>query len=205
MATATETLPKKRRREETRQRLMEAALNVFAQRGYERATVDEVVKEAGFSKGAFYVHFESKEDLFWAMLDERIAAMQEAFRRALDVEAPVVENERRLLTTIFDFEKQQRSWPALFMEFVAHAGRNDKVREQLSALYQRWHSFAVEILTQGQEAGRVRKDLDVAFMASVIIALIEGSIMQSRLAPDSARLDNMVEPLSKLLAEWLER
>ena len=43
---------------------MEAALGVFARHGYERATVDEIVREAGYSKGAFYVHFESKEDLF---------------------------------------------------------------------------------------------------------------------------------------------
>ena len=82
MVTTTEPVPKRRRREETRQRLMESALGVFARNGYERATVDEIVREAGFSKGAFYVHFEAKEDIFWAMLEERTKHLQEAFREA---------------------------------------------------------------------------------------------------------------------------
>ena len=81
MTTATTPAARKRRsRGETRQRLLDSALAVFARNGYERATVDEIVREAGFSKGAFYVHFESKEDLFWEMLQERIDAQQEMFR-----------------------------------------------------------------------------------------------------------------------------
>jgi TetR/AcrR family fatty acid metabolism transcriptional regulator len=201
MTTAATPPTKRRRREETRQRLLDSALAVFAQHGYERATVDEIVREAGFSKGAFYVHFESKEDLFWEMLQARIAAQQEALRQAMDLSAPTT--ELRVLTAIFDVEKQDRSWPAMYMEFAAHAARNEKVRERLSVLYERWHSFTVEMLKAGQAAGRVRTDQDVEFMASVLIAVIEGSMMQSRLAPQSVRLSEMVEPLSRLLMEWL--
>ena len=76
--------PQRRRREETRAKLLEAATSILARSGFERATLDEIVREAGFSKGAFYVHFESKDDLFWAMLEERISRQQEAFRRAVD-------------------------------------------------------------------------------------------------------------------------
>lgn len=204
MTAVTEVASKKRRREETRQRLLDASLSVFARHGYERATVDEIVREAGFSKGAFYVHFESKEDLFWAMLEERIAAHQEALRQAIDPSASVAENERRILEAIFSLGRQDSAWAAMFMEFAAHAGRNEKVRQRLAAMYQRWHSFTVEMLNAGRDAGRVRKDLDVEFIASVLIAVVEGSIMQSRLAPESMKLDRMVEPLSRLLAEWLE-
>jgi hypothetical protein len=90
------------------------------------------------------------------------------------------------------------------MEFVAHAARNGKVRDQLAAMYQNWRTFAVEVLHAGQEAGKVRKDLDAEFLAAVIIAMIEGSMMQSRLASGIVDLKKMVEPLSGLLAEWLE-
>ena len=61
MVTTAKPVPRRRRRAETRQRLTDAALGVFARNGYERATVDEIVREAGFSKGAFYVHFEAKD------------------------------------------------------------------------------------------------------------------------------------------------
>lgn len=204
MATAASTVTKKRRREETRQKLLDSAFSVFATHGYERATVDEIVREAGFSKGAFYVHFGSKEDLFWAMLEGRIDVLQETMRGALDNAQSAAENERRVLEAIFALDKEDRHWPALFVEFVAQAARNERVREKLNEMYRRWHSFTVELLEEGRLAGRVRKDLDVDFMASVTMALIEGSLMQSRLAPDSVNLDSMVEPLSRLIGDWLE-
>jgi AcrR family transcriptional regulator len=204
MATAAEPAPKRRRREETRQRIAAAALPVFARSGYERATVDEIVREAGYSKGAFYVHFESKEDLFWGMLEERISGQQDAFRQALDETRSAEENIQALLTTIFAIFRKDAMWSALFIEFVAHAARNDKVRERLAAMYQNWRDFTVETLNQGREVGRVRKDLDVEFVATVMIALIEGMIMQARLAPGAIRPEDAIEPLSRLLADWLK-
>jgi TetR/AcrR family fatty acid metabolism transcriptional regulator len=204
MVTTAGPAPKRRRRAETRERLVKAALGVFARNGYERATVDEIVREAGYSKGAFYVHFEAKEDIFWAMLEERLAQQQEAFREALDIDVPVAQNLQTILRSLFALNQNEPLWSALFMEFVAHAARNGKVRDKLAAMYQSWRSFAVEVLHAGQEAGKVRKDVDAEFLASVIIAMIEGSMMQSRLAPGTLDLEKMVEPLSGLLAEWLE-
>jgi len=204
MTTTAEPVAKRRRREQTRGRLVESALSVFARHGYERATVDEIVRDAGYSKGAFYMHFESKEDLFWSMLEQRIEAQQEALRQAIDASQTVAANERRILEAIFALNRQDVSWPALFLEFAAHAGRNERVREKLAAMYERWHNFTVEMLRVGQEAGHVRKDLDIPFMAAVTIALVEGSLMQSRLAPPAMRLDKQVEPLAELLARWVE-
>jgi TetR/AcrR family fatty acid metabolism transcriptional regulator len=204
MVTTAEPLPKRRRREETRRKLMDSALGVFARNGYERATVDEIVREAGFSKGAFYVHFEAKEDIFWAMLEERMKHLQQTFREAADPDLPVSQNLAIILRTIFSQNREDPLWSALFMEFAAHASRDNKVRDQLAAMHRSWRDFAIEALERGREAGLVRKDLDVQFIASVQIAVVEGMLMQSRLAPDSFDLDAAVEPLSRLLAEWLE-
>src|SRR5436190_12596775 len=55
-----------------REALLAAALAVFAERGYRDASVDEVAERAGYSKGALYWHFSSKDDLFYALLEERI-------------------------------------------------------------------------------------------------------------------------------------
>ena len=202
-ATTTPTAPKKRRsREETRQKLLDSALQVFARNGYERATVDEIVREAGFSKGAFYVHFETKEDLFWEMLEERITAQQETFRQVVDSSLSVAENERRILEQAFNMSAHPLG-PAVILEFTAHGMRNEKVREQLARMYERWHTFVAETLTAGQELGVVRKDIDLALLASTIMALFEGSMIQSHFAPDSLRLDRKVEDLSGLIAELI--
>src|SRR2546427_12168978 len=106
MTTAAAPVAKRRRREETRQRLLDSALGVFARHGYERATVDAIVREAGFSKGAFYVHFESKDDLFWAMLEQRINRQLDTFREALDASVPVTQNLQSILSSAFDVNRR---------------------------------------------------------------------------------------------------
>ncbi|HRQ22849.1 MAG TPA: helix-turn-helix domain-containing protein, partial [Anaerolineales bacterium] len=57
------------RSEETRSRIIESAIKLFSARGFNAASVDDICKEAGISKGAFYHHFESKQALFLALLD----------------------------------------------------------------------------------------------------------------------------------------
>jgi len=182
---------------------MEAAISVFARSGFDRATVDEIVREAGFSKGAFYVHFESKEDLFWAMLEERISRQQDTFRRAVGHTQPVADNVRLILSGVFGLLRDDPLWGSLFAEFGAHALRNEKVRQRLASMYDRWRELIADILSESREAGRVRRDIDPQFIATVLIAATEGSIMQSRLAPETVRLDEIVEPLTTILAEWL--
>src|SRR4030081_2422301 len=62
------------RRAQTRTRLLEAAARVYARRGFEAATLDAVAEDAGFTKGAVYDHFGSKENLLFALLDEHLSA-----------------------------------------------------------------------------------------------------------------------------------
>lgn len=205
MTTETTPATKKRRdRGETRQRLLESALAVFARNGYERATVDEIVREAGFSKGAFYVHFESKEDLFWEMLQERIDKQQELFRQAIDVSLSVEENEKRILQVVFASHDDPLG-PAVFLEFAAHGMRNQKVQERLSEMYGRWHAFVSETLTAGRELGLVRDDIDISLLASAIMAIIEGGMIQSRLAPEHLRLNRRVDDFAHLLSLLISR
>jgi len=196
--------PRRRKREETRERLLKSAFSVFARNGYDRATVDEIVRDAGFSKGAFYVHFKTKEDLFWAMLEERAMSMQQAFLLVLHPEVPLKDNVQRLLTAIFDIEKRDPEWPATFMEFLAHAGRNAAVRERLSKIFESWHGFIADMLRVSRDKGIVRSDVEIDFLARSAIALIEGTILQSRLSRDPRQLDDLIEPLCSLLTELLE-
>ncbi len=183
--------------------MLEAATSVLARSGFERATLDEIVREAGFSKGAFYVHFESKDDLFWAMLEERISRQQDAFRRAVDYKMSMNDNVRTILAAVFGLLGKDPLWGALFMEFHAHAARNEKVRRRLATMYVGWRQLMVDILSVSREAGRMRENADLELMATVLVATVEGSIIQCHLDPKAIRLEEMVEPLTRTLSEWL--
>lgn len=165
--------------------------------------MDQIVREAGFSKGAFYVHFESKDDLFWAVLEERIFRQNEALRQAVDHSKPMADNVRTILSAVFGLLGDDPLWGSLFMEFHAHAARNDEVRRRLGTMYEAWRQLIVDILNVTREAGRMRKDADLEFMATVLVATVEGSIIQSHLVPEPIHLEELIEPLTRTLTEWL--
>jgi hypothetical protein len=136
------------------------------------------------------------------MLEERISAQQDMFRQTLDGSQSVAENERRILEQAFNMNAHPLG-PAVILEFTAHGMRNKKVRDQLAKMYERWHSFVRETLEAGQELGIVRKDVDVKLLASTMMALFEGSMIQSHFAPENLRLDRKVNDLSSLIAELI--
>ena len=70
---STEALTRREKQQRTRKSLLHAATQIFCQRGLEGASIDEVAQAAGYTKGAFYANFKSKEELFLVMLDERFS------------------------------------------------------------------------------------------------------------------------------------
>jgi len=129
-----EPLTPERRRELTRQHLLEAAAIVFARDGFHGATLDAVASLAGFTKGAVYSNFKSKEDLFLALFEERI-------ERQFALTAEVLESgphERvdqfpRIRTLLHAMLLGDDSFQALYLEFVLYARRNPAARDRLIA------------------------------------------------------------------------
>lgn len=115
-------------RQETRERLLAAASEVFAARGFGAASVEEIASAAGYTRGAFYSNFPDKEAIFLALMDERL-------ERDVAVVAAVMSESTP--ATLFDAlrESQEVSeggpWPALEAEFRAHALRNEAARARL--------------------------------------------------------------------------
>jgi len=83
--SGTVRLTRAEKKAETRARLLESATAVFAEKGMARGSIDDVAEHAGFTKGAFYANFASKEELFLALLDEHFADVLERVDRAITV------------------------------------------------------------------------------------------------------------------------
>jgi len=126
-------LTRKESQARTRSQLLEAAGRVFADRGLERATVDQVAGEAGYTKGAFYANFSSKEEIFLAMLDERFATRLEEIDRVLDSGATVTEQARMAGQEFNDHLAGNPEWSRLFFEFAVQALRDERFRAELVA------------------------------------------------------------------------
>src|SRR2546421_10978385 len=124
-------MTREERRAHTRMCLMEAAGKIFSRQGLQQASIDDVAEEAGYTKGAFYANFKSKEELFLAMLDERFGARIEEVERAFASEEPPPEQARHAAA---DFARATRSDPdneRLFLEFASYALQDPSFREEL--------------------------------------------------------------------------
>lgn len=125
--------------------LLAAARAVFLASGYVRATIDAVAEEAGFSKGVVYSQFESKADLFLALLEQRIserAAQNETAVRGL-------RGARAILALMRTGEKDAQAdsgWPGLLVEFRAQAQRDPTINARYAVLHQETVRRLAEVL-----------------------------------------------------------
>src|SRR5436190_14720207 len=110
-------MSRKETQEQTREQLVAAAAKVFARRGYHRATVDEIASEAGFTIGALYSNFKTKEDLFLAIADRQVetrVAEISAVGDAATGEGPATEAAAEQMRSFLEADPD---WPLLFYEF----------------------------------------------------------------------------------------
>ena len=138
MSTSLEPLTPDRRRQQTRDHLLAAAAQVFADRGFHGATLDAVAAAAGFSKGAVYSNFKNKEDLFLALLESGYSREVESLKATM--EASEVPPESRLTDFIplivegADQSLSPGTWAVLYMEFALYAVRHPAARRKLAEL-----------------------------------------------------------------------
>ena len=125
-----------RKTAETRRKLLNAALRVFAKSGFEASRIEDIAAEAGHTRGAFYANFDTKEDLFFALLE------QQASRRIKDLQTrlELCDSAPERLRGLREFYLERagdRQWVLLTVEFKLFALRHAKLRAKLAAAHQR--------------------------------------------------------------------
>jgi AcrR family transcriptional regulator len=114
----------------TRNLLLSAAEQVFARVGYERAQVEEIAEAAGFSKGALYAHFESKEELFLALYQMKTVSYLAKLRHALD-SAPTRERKIDAFRSFYIDLSKDKDWALISLETKLFMRRHPEVKERL--------------------------------------------------------------------------
>jgi AcrR family transcriptional regulator len=188
------------RSEETRSRILEAAVKLFSNHGYNRASVDDICSEAGISKGAFYHHFESKQALFLALLDGWLQAIDKAIEASKDQTAPETFMQ---MTEAFPyvFATADEGLP-MFFEFWLQASRDKKVWEASIAPYRRYHKYFTSLIQKGVEEGSF-VEVDPELAARMIVSTAMGLFLQSLLDPKGAKWEKVARESTTLLLNSL--
>jgi AcrR family transcriptional regulator len=125
------------RQAHTRTQLVDAAERLFTAQGFHATSLDAVAAEAGFTKGAVYSNFASKEDLFFAVYERRVDARVAEVERIIE-EAPTPrEGIERIIPGTRHRPETDDRWMAVFFEFWAHVLRHPELRERFAAQHRR--------------------------------------------------------------------
>lgn len=192
------------RGEETRSRILEAAVTAFAKQGYDATGVAEICRRADVSKGAFYHHFSSKQALFLELLDRWLAGLDEQLERARGGAASAPEQllgMTGLIGRLFRAADQQLP---MFLEFWTKAAHDPAVWEATIAPYRRYRAFFADMIQSGVTEGSLRRvDPDTA--ARVIVSLAVGLVVQGLLDTEGADWGQVAREGTRMLLKGLER
>jgi AcrR family transcriptional regulator len=181
-----EPLTPERRRAMTRQHLLEAAAIVFARNGLHGSTLDEVAATAGFTKGAVYSNFKSKEDLFLELLDDRMMRQYVVVSEVLESGSHDQSDQRpRIRDLIGAGLFWDDTWSALYLEFVLYATRNPEARAKLAAFAQRSRALVQQMIETEYEASGLEARYSTADLAEISLALFNGFGVDRLVDPDS--------------------
>lgn len=179
------TKTRKEQQAETRSRLMQSAARLFCRRGLEQASVDEVARDAGYTKGAFYANFRSKEELFLAMMDEKFAAEIDRLDEALRSGEDIDEQARHAGEDFIRFASADGEWPRLFFEFAGYAARNDQFREEFMTRYRAMRERVTSLYQRRVTELGLEPPIDgVEQVAVMTTCMANGFLMEQLLEPD---------------------
>lgn len=209
--TTADATPVSARRALTRDRLLAAASAVFAERGILAASVEEICEQAGFTRGAFYSNFESKDDLYFALLrrehDRHFAATKQAIGEA-DLHAaeqpPSPEElegmvQRAVLTTLRTM-RSDREAVLTGYEMRLYAARTPEVTAQYQEFMRESYALFAELVQEAFIATGATLAISIEQVLDLMIAVVEQKRLSLLVEDDSADAEaELAEQLAVLL------
>ncbi len=173
-----------KRRPRTRAALLQAALQTFAEQGFHAASIEQICERAGYTRGAFYSNFSSKDELFLALFDEHSERIVTRITELVDSIAAADLTLQRLVDVLSDIEPAERDWYLVTTEFTLHAIRDPQAAWVLARHDARLRAEIARCLTEHLgRAGRVLT-VDPDELARLLIAIREGGLAQSYVEPE---------------------
>jgi AcrR family transcriptional regulator len=170
------------RRVRTRAKLLDAAYEAFARDGYHATTLDAIALRANASKGALYYNFESKEDLFVALLEERLGARADEMLGDGAVARPPQVTPERWASHAVQTAGPDRDWNLLFWEFACFAARRPEQRRRLAGELRTFRADAGAWLEAVLAEAGIESPVPAERAATIIAALANGLGLELMLA-----------------------
>jgi AcrR family transcriptional regulator len=191
------------RGEETRNRILDAALEAFARYGYDGTGVAEICRRAGVTKGGFYHHFPSKQAVFLEMLERWLEGIDAQLEAARAGGRTVPEELVRMTGMIRLVFQEAGGRLPIFLEFLTKAGHSPVVWQATVAPFRKYHRFFAQMVGDGIEEGSLRA-IDPELASTVLVAFAVGVLTLGLLDPYRADWGQVAQGGMEMLLEGLK-
>ena len=183
-------------KEESRQKILQAAFEAFAENGYEKTSMDDIVKRSGLSKGTLYWHFTNKRELFLATIQMPFQLIEMQLNALVEQEdTPAETRIRTFFAQVGEYMTVSKNMVGLLVDAFFQSYQSQDAREMVGEMYARYIGAVEQIIRQGIERGEFR-DVDSHMTAVVLMAGGDGVTIYMLLDPAwdvPAALNMMVE------------
>ena len=164
---------------EVHEKIMSAAERLFAQKGYNGTSMNDIVEASGQSKGAIYNHFKSKERLFLSLLEKQTMLGLNQLKDSFASEETAVEKLRKVLDlTMANSCDCPSEVGRMQIEFMIAASRIKSLTSDMKNRYNTIHAFVRELIDEGINNGEFKSEVDSESLTSLLYATLEGLGLQ---------------------------
>jgi AcrR family transcriptional regulator len=163
-----------------RDRILDAAMKLLIERGYTKTTMSHVARQAAVGRGTVYWHFDSKDDLFFSLLERETAKVEGDMPRLLETDLPALEKLEALIRGFFQLYGEAPNLLQAFMSVLT--GSDEHMQQRLlayfSSIYGKYDALIEGLLETAKQDGDVRPDLDSRVVAAAIVVMMDAMFIQ---------------------------
>jgi TetR/AcrR family fatty acid metabolism transcriptional regulator len=192
---------KKRGRDgDKRERILAAAISVFAQKGFYATRVSEIAKAAGVADGTIYLYFENKEDVLVSIFRDRIGQLVEVLKKEIAEAETVEEQIRRIVELQLGLLEGQRDLAEVVTVNLRQS--SSLLKQYAVPLFRDYLDVIAGVIAEGQEQGAFRKDLNPKIAARALWGGLDGIALTWALTdPDPTKLRKAAQQYASLFLE----
>ncbi|KAB2328628.1 TetR/AcrR family transcriptional regulator [Cytobacillus depressus] len=195
-------------KQKRKQQILDSALICFARKGFQAATIDEIVKHSGISKGAIYNYFKSKDEIYLALMTEQTETNN---ARILN-EIGEFQTASEKLNYVFElykgmdpYEKDRKKIIVVHYEFTLHSSRDEEINKILKVRGSKFFlKLIMDIIKEGQSSGEFRADIDLLVVANMFWTVIDGAMIHT-IVNDEFPYEKVIENYQRMIMSFLEK
>jgi AcrR family transcriptional regulator len=188
---------------ETRQAIMQAAVKLFSEKGFEKTSIEELARAAGIGKGTIYSYFQTKTDILHAFCEDEMVCLHQELTDNADKEIPLLQQMVRIYMSEFRHITENREFGRLFMQETVFPREVDLERHLENE--DNYFKLLFPLLEKARERGELRKDIDLLYITGHfygLYLLLVSAWYTGRVQTEEA--ENALETLFRQAMEGLQ-